>query len=124
FCYPLTSSGKTSPGWAARFGWGIRVPLLARVLPGGGQGGSPGETSLLEGWPENILLVNITPLENQPSAILQVRETEGAPADFRITRFDGTLPEIRQVDALGDEITGGSTKLEPFESKFFKISWP
>ena len=124
FCYPLTSSGKTSPGWATRFGWGIRVPLLARVLPGGGQGGSPGEKSLLEGWPENILLVNIAPLENQPAAILQVRETEGVPTDFRITRFNRTPPEIRQVDALGDEISGGNTRLEPFASKFFKISWP
>ncbi|TFG42687.1 MAG: glycosyl hydrolase family 38, partial [Bacteroidia bacterium] len=56
--YYLTTSEDLSDIFASRFGWGSRVPLLTRILPGEGTGDDKTEGSIIEGWPENVLLIS------------------------------------------------------------------
>src|SRR5690606_20438631 len=50
--YYITSSSDHSNDFASRFGWGTRVPLLTRILPGGGPGDSSTEGSFITGLPD------------------------------------------------------------------------
>lgn len=122
--YSITGLPGNSITDATRFGWSNRVPFLTRVLPGGGEGGSPWQGSWLGGWPDNILLISALPEAAETTAILHVRETEGK--NTTLTLQPGNSREIlslTEVDVTGQVIPGGSATLAPFESKFFLVKW-
>lgn len=122
--YYLTSGSDVSDGAATRFGWGTRVPFLTRVLPGGGTGEPVWQKSLISGWPENVILVNARPAEDENGIFLQVRETDGKPVNLAsLKQISGTPFKITQVNAIGDNISGGTTVLKPLGSGFYKLNW-
>jgi hypothetical protein len=122
--YKLTSEANSSNSAATHFGWGTSVPFPVRALPGGGEGEEIWEKSLVEGWPDNILLVNSSPLENENGAILQVRETGGKEANMILLNTVTGAPLIlERVNAIGEKSVNKSTVFKPLESGFVKISW-
>lgn len=122
--YYLTSGSDASNGGAARFGWGARIPFLTRILPGGGTGNQVWEKSLISGWPENVMLANAQPVESEQAVIIQIRETNGKPADLTsLKQFSGKSFTLQQVNALGEVIENGTSLLKPFGSGFYKLSW-
>jgi alpha-mannosidase len=122
--YSVSSEPYNSQKAATHFGWGNRVPFLARVLPGGGAGGGKTEGSFISGWPENLLLVSSIPGTDDRSCILHVREIEGAEASLSSLRNLNNLPfELKVVNVLGEPISKNTLLLKPFESKFIRVSW-
>ncbi|MCY1722463.1 hypothetical protein OU798_19090 [Prolixibacteraceae bacterium Z1-6] len=121
--YTITSTPDNSAKEAVRFGWGNRVPFLSRVLPGGGDDKSAPAVSFIGGWPENVLLVNISPENEGESAIMQLREVNGQTVSVDLNnQISGEKIKMEQVNVLGEPIVSGSTELKPFELKFFRIS--
>ena len=122
--YSISSSSNQSQTEAARFGWGNRVPFLARVFTGGGEGDQLWQKSIIQGWPENVILVSSTPDKNGSSCILHIREIEGKNADLKSLKLANNKHlMIRQANVLGEEIIPGSVQLKPFETKFIKLDW-
>jgi hypothetical protein len=120
--YYLTSSADNSDDFAARFGWGSRVPLLTRILPGGGPGDSKSEGSFIEGWPEGLLIISAVPSADGESVILHVRETGGREKVLTlINGITGQRLGISEVDVTGKTVQVLSTAIKPLESKFFRI---
>lgn len=122
--YTISSENKSSQQSATRFGWGNRVPFLARILPGGGTGGGNNERSLISGWPGNVLLASIKPGEDGRSCILHIRETDGKTATLSSLRGPNYITfEQQTVNVLGEPLSEKTSNLKPFESKFIKMSW-
>lgn len=132
--YYITSSAENSDDFATRFGWGARVPLLTRILPGGGQGDGMKEGSFIKGWPEGLVIINAVPSDDGKSVILHVRETAGK--EKRLDLVNGltgkplSLDEVdvtgQPVRVLGEDNSGngtgqGSAVIKPLESKFYRI---
>ena len=124
--YYLTSSDDNSDSFASRFGWGARVPLLTRILPGGGPGDDLNEGSFITGWPSNLILVSARPDdENGKSLIIHLRETGGAETKLALANgLTGSPLKITEVDVTGHALANPSTTIYPLETKFFKISLP
>jgi len=122
--YSLSSSLNPSQTEATQFGWGNRMPFLARVLPGGGKGDQNWGKSLIQGWSENVLVVSSKPDTDGHAAIFHIREIAGKTTSLElISGITGQHLELRQVNVLGEEIKNGSVQIAPYESKFFKIEF-
>ena len=122
--YTISSATNASQNAATRFGWGNRIPFLARVLPGGGKGGNKWQQSFISGWPENTLLVSCKPSKDGQSCTLHVRETSGKEADLNSLQGLNNSPlELTEINVLEERIPGGSLKLKPFDSKFIRLTW-
>jgi len=122
--YTISSSKDQSQTAATRFGWGNRMPFLARVIPGGGVGGITWGKSILKGWPENVLLVSSTPDIVGNSCIMHIRETGGEKADLKSLKLTNGKPlNMRQVNALGEEFNTNDIELSPYEAKFIRVAW-
>ncbi|MCK7540522.1 MAG: hypothetical protein MZV63_61325 [Marinilabiliales bacterium] len=93
--YYLTSSADRGNDFATRFGWGARVPLLTRILPGGGSGDELREGSFITGWPSNVILISARPDDGTgKSLIIHLRETGGQETDIEACkRPDGPVSE-------------------------------
>jgi hypothetical protein len=123
--YYLTSSDDNSDTFATRFGWGARVPVLTRIIPGAGQGDERWKGSFIEEWPSNIILVNARPDTEGESFIIQLRETGGKETEISlINGFTGTPLAMREVDVTGKPVAGPSAKIGPWEIKFFEVFLP
>ena len=121
--YTISSEPGSSPQSANRFGWGNRVPMLSRIIPGGGEGSDKTENSVISGWPENLLLVSSAPGDDSRSFILHVREVSGREADLSSLRdMNSHSFEQKIVNVLGEPISEGDLKIKPFESKFIKLT--
>ena len=100
--YSLTSGPDTSNTFATQFGWGIRVPLISRVLPKARTASS--QSPSFSTWPfgpSSLLLVSARPAKQ--GIILLLREVEGknATLDF----VPGTKGwKMEEVDALGESV--------------------
>jgi alpha-mannosidase len=122
--YTISSESQPSSQAATRFGWGNRVPMLSRVIPGGGEGNGLTEGSVISGWPENLLLVSTAPGDDSHSCILHVREVSGREADLSsLQGINNHSFEQKIVNVLGELISGGDLKIKPFESKFIRLTW-
>ena len=123
--YGLTSGADTTRGSATRFGWGRRVPLLGRVLAGGG--GAPGlaRRGVLAMEGGGVILVASRPVEGGAGVVLHLREVEGLGASVSVDgwRFAGRPARVREVDVLGREIAGveRAVELGAFETKFVLV---
>ncbi|MFH0760023.1 MAG: glycosyl hydrolase family 38 [Bacteroidota bacterium] len=125
FTYTLSSAADTSNLFATRFGWGNRIPLLARVLPPGRSNGQEPVASFLNIEPGNLLLINAKPEPTKHAVILQVREVAGRRAEIKAKneRRKNKEFELREVDVIGRPVGDGSEPVifKPFESKFIQV---
>jgi len=123
FTYTLTSAADTSNLPATRFGWGNRIPLLARVLPPGQPNGNPHEASFLTIEPGNLLLINAKPDAGSRSVILQVREVAGRRAEIKVEGERRKEKVISEVDVIGRPVGNGAGPIvcNPYESKFIQV---
>jgi hypothetical protein len=124
--YFMTSSGDNSIEYATRFAWGNRIPLPTRVLPVGKTGDprAKSEASVLEIVPENILLVNMRPVENESAVILHLRETGGKQTVFDARSPAGKKLHFQVCDANANRIDSKTPiLLNPWENKFIRLSW-
>ncbi|MBK7410364.1 MAG: hypothetical protein IPJ40_21280 [Saprospirales bacterium] len=125
--YQLTSSSDRSNTFATRFGWGLRVPLLARVIPEGETKQASAARSVLDLGVPNLLLVDAQPSLSGDAVILHVREVEGDHAILDITRLlqETGARAISEVNVLEDEIQvlTGPLLIEHFETKFIKFKY-
>ncbi len=123
--YNFTSISNNKNEAATQFSWGSRIPFLARVIPKGKKDDSkPNELSLLSGIPDHVLLINATPLENENSILLQLREVGNKKAVFLPETILGNKVKWFETNVLGEEIKSvKSIEIEELESKFFKLSW-
>ncbi len=124
--YYLTSSADRGNDFATRFGWGARVPLLTRILPGGGSGDELREGSFITGWPTNVILISARPDDGTgKSLIIHLRETGGRETELNLANgLTGQSLNITEVDVTGRQAENPSTKILPMENKFFKIILP
>ena len=120
--YYLTSSNDVSNSFASRFGWGSRVPYVTRILPGEGTGDSYGEGSFIEGWPDNVILVSASPVENGKAVLVHLRETGGKEASLNLKNgLTGNPLKISGADVTGKSVQDAGNTIGPLESKFFLI---
>jgi hypothetical protein len=68
--------------------------------------------------------VNAQPVEGEKAILIQVRETNGKPADLKtLKQNSGILYRITQINAIGEAINNGSTSLKSLGNGFFKLDW-
>ena len=124
--YFITSSVDTTAGFATRFAWENRIPFLTRVLQAGGREGkaAPSCGTFLTLRPDNLLLVNMSPVEGEHAVMLHLRETDGRPAVFAVTSDCVKIRKATVCDVTGKPIDEkGKAEFRPWESKFIKLSW-
>ena len=121
--YFIGSDSDNSIARATRFSWENRIPLPARVNPGGGSGASVAHpVSLLDITADNLLVVSMEPVEGERALLLQVREIGGMPAKFEVLSDFVDIGGVAVCDANGNPL-GGIAEFRPLENKFIKISW-
>jgi len=123
--YNLTSTNENSVKTATKFGWENRVPFLARVIPASPiEKKATNSLSILSNIPDNVLIINTTPLEEENAILLHLREVEGKDSSFVPEIFSGKLIKYFETNVLDEEIKGISKlNIKALESKFFKLSW-
>jgi len=122
--YYLTTSNDVSNGFAAKFGWGCRIPYLTRILPGEGTGDNNWEGSFITGWPSNVILVSAQPSADGKSAVVHLRETNGKTGLLNLK--DGSTGKdlsAIEVDVTGKPVLASSLSISPLESKFYSINF-
>ena len=122
--YFITSSEDNSTEFATKFAWENRIPFLTRVLQANEDSKEQlAPASILKIVPENLLLVNMRPVEGENAVMLQLREINGKPATFAATSDKIAIRQIQECDVVGDPIANASLDFAPWENKFIKISW-
>jgi hypothetical protein len=124
--YYLTSAGDNSNSFATRFGWGARVPLIARVLPAGKTRNSSLQRSFIDTPVTNLLLVSARPAKDNMGIILHFRELEGERTQIKIKDL---LPDINiqsafEVNVLEENLSKIDSIIDfsPYSIKFVKIN--
>ena len=121
--YYLTSERDNTDNTAARFGWGARVPLLTRIIPGDGPGDNLREGSFITGWPSNVILINARPDDGGKTVIIHLRETGGEDTILALKNgITGQPLTVTEVDVTGSPVSYPSTKIGRLESKFYRIT--
>ena len=124
--YFINSSADNSIAYATRFAWSNRIPFLTRVLPAGQASDKVTETSasLFRIVPDNLLLVNMRPVEGENAAMLQLREIGGKAVRFAVEPGKVAPKRLQACDVVGSPIGDASAlDFKPWENKFIKISW-
>jgi len=123
--YNFTSVGNNSNKSATKFSWSNRVPFLARIIPKGAPDTSKtNELSMLSEIPDNVLLINATPLENENAVLFQFREVGNKSATFlplSILKNGGNWFETNVLGITTKRVH--QLTIEALESKFFKLTW-
>jgi alpha-mannosidase len=124
--YVLTSSADPSIAFATRFGWGTRIPILARPFPAGSPGPAAVQSrSLLDLPAESLLLVSARPSLDGKGVILYMREIGGRPFDWDLSGIvsgnDRRL--VSEVTVLEEPIRSIPDRLSfrPYEAKWLKV---
>lgn len=72
---------------------------------------------------ENLLLVNMRPVEGENAVMLQLREIGGKPAAFSVTSDKVAFTGATACDVVGAPLPGNPLDFAPWENKFIKLSW-
>ena len=120
--YYLTSSNDNTDAFATRFGWGARIPLLARVFPAGETAAADSARPWMEVSAPNLLLVAARPAQGGNGILLQLRETEGKEAVLKLAGLlNGNIyTAASEVNLFGEEIKeiNEELKIGPLETRF------
>ncbi|HPA44916.1 MAG TPA: glycoside hydrolase family 38 C-terminal domain-containing protein [bacterium] len=125
--YYLTSIKETDNRSAVRFGWGSRIPFLARVFPPSKNiEGTPAPSLSWIAWDApNVILVDARPARYSDGVILHLREIEGMPSTVDLDE-QKTAMRIKQADEVNvlEEVVQKkvrSVSFDPFEVKFVRL---
>lgn len=122
--YFITSMPGNSLEKATKFAWENRVPCMARTLPAGTKNKKAVyEASLLSLNPQHVLLVNMQPLPEKNTLLLQLREVEGKPAELNIQSEIRKQLTVTPSNVLAEEVKEGTLTMKPWETKFVKVTW-
>ena len=122
--YFITSMPGNSVEQATKFAWGNRVPFLVRALPSGTKkGNSVTSSAFLKIEPQNVTLVNMSPMQNENAIILQLREISGKSSDVKISSQYRPNLKVKLSDVLGGEKSDENLHFKAWETRFVKISW-
>ncbi|MBL8880258.1 MAG: hypothetical protein JNG88_14185, partial [Phycisphaerales bacterium] len=123
--YSITSSASASTGTATRFGWSKRVPLLARVIPGGGAARPLQQRSVMPIDAQNLLMVAARPAADGRGVILHFREVEGRAARLSINqwRIADQRASACEVNALQEDMDAARDDIEftPWQARFVRV---
>lgn len=115
--YFITSMGNNTNKEATRFGWNARIPMPVRILPGGGNSDVKSQNPLLQFASDNLLLVNMQPVEGENAVMLQIREIGGVKSPI-LTDSSKAV----ECNALGEELASGDvTTISAKATKFIKV---
>jgi len=125
--YYLTSTKETDNRSAVRFGWGSRIPFLARVFPASKDVKKTPAPSL--SWipwnAPNVILVDARPARYGDGVILHLREMEGMPStvDLEGQKTAMKIKRADEVNVLEEVVRKNvrSVSFEPFEVKFVRL---
>ncbi len=117
--YQISSTAPAARGSAARIGWGVRVPLVARVLPAGVQAAAGAAPPHLDLDRPNLLLVGARPARDGRGVVLHLREIGGEPVSLEGCGRAGHLG-WQAVNALEEE-AGGALSIPAFGARFLAI---
>jgi hypothetical protein len=123
--YNFTSMGNNTNMAATQFSWGNRVPFLARVIPKGeAEIGKSNELSILSEIPDNVLLINASPVGNENAVLFQFREVGNQHVDFLPISILKNKANWFETNVLGETTKSvHQLNIGALESKFFKLSW-
>jgi len=122
--YFIHSSADNSIEYATKVAWENRIPLLTRVFPAGGKSGKEfAPASLLNISPQNLLLVNMKPVDNENAVILQMREIGGKKTTPDISSDKIKIKKVNVCNVLGEPLTNEPLQFNPWENKFIKLFW-
>jgi hypothetical protein len=125
--YWLTSTRDTRRTVATRWGWGSRVPLIARVLPPkpAGSSGEARTLSTLSFAPSNVLVVEARPAADGQGIFLHLREVEGQAVTITSEDVSTFAPveHASEVNVLEEPLQEGieSLSLRPYEARFVTL---
>jgi hypothetical protein len=125
--YLLTSSPDNTRLAAARFGWGTRIPLQARVFPAGtAKGKGPGMRSWLKISAPNLLLISSRPALTVKGIVLHLREINNQDTGFSVYSLAPKTVQrtLIPVNVL-EQSLGIPTKkphIKALESRFYLLS--
>ncbi len=127
--YQLTSTADTTNTCATRYAWGERNAFLTRTFPAGkNESGKPLLETLHIDGPANATLINTRPSVNEKrTVLLHFRETEGLPADVKLSSAIPGRPVKRMTEVNAPGTRSGQTvtsvSLRPYEVKFIEIEF-
>lgn len=118
--YSITSGADGGMLFPAKFGMGVRIPFLSRILPGSG---NPHRGELQRSvWPftsSGVCLVSSRPAAE--GLVLHLREAAGERTELKVD-VNKQGWHLEEVDALGKRLQGGPVlQFAPFEAKFVRI---
>ena len=125
--YQITSSEDNSNAFATKFGWGNRVPLVARANAGKQNSTfKAGAKSFIDlNTVKNLLLVHSRPTKDNQGIILHLRETDGDHAILDVKKLlqHPNIVEVWEANSLGQEIKQLTFPflIEHFETKFILL---
>jgi hypothetical protein len=120
--YSLTSAANPAASHAYRFGCSKRVPMLGRVMAGGGADRPLERRSLLAMDAPNLILIAARPASHGAGVIVHLREVDGKAArlDTSGWKFAGRPVRVHEVNALEDDLatSEGAPDFGAFQTKF------
>jgi len=124
--YYLTYTRDRSDTAATRFGWGARVPLVARVLPPGAATDAAPVRSALELHAPNLLLVSARPSRDAGGVVLHLRELAGRQTtlDLAGKSLPANIRAVEEVNVI-ENIVASPTRspvFSPHGVKFIKLA--
>jgi hypothetical protein len=123
--YYLSSGRDQSNTAATSFGWGSRIPLVARVLTAGASESGISSLSTLRISAPNVALVSTRPARDGKGIILHLRELEGKATRVRLATAAPAIAieSVSETNLFEEQLKPASAEIEfsPFEVKFIKL---
>ncbi len=124
--YEITSTANSSIGYATKFGWESRIPLISKITEGRAKETKLSSRPLLNFGHEDPLLIFARPAWDGHGIILCMRETFGKSAKLDLSELSksGLVKDVYEVNSLGEPLKKVSSAInfDPLEVKFIKIN--
>ena len=142
--YQLTSSNDPSNLFAAKFGWGNRIPFLTRIFPAQTPDSVIIPRSFIGESLRDVLMVCAYPSHDGTGVVLHLREVNGKPIRFPVRDYLVSILDLMSatrastavevnvleeeiapivVDRLAPGVRGKWIEMKPYETKFIKLTF-
>jgi len=140
--YQISSSNDPSNLFAAKFGWGNRIPFITRIFPAQTPDTVIIPRSFIGDALRNVLMVSAHPSLDGKGVVLHLRETDGKPTRFPLHDYLVSIIDLMsatrateafEVNVLEEEVAlvasrrmvvgkpGQWLEMAPYETKFIKL---